>query len=374
MPGVTFLIPPKRFQLIVALVLAILVGVTAAHAGPAHPNDTARVLAGLRPAAASPLSVTARAPDWTRHAAEMNSAWAALEKLQLTRIRVWSAARLRSPRASMFYMFGGPDFVHADAFFPHASTYVLSGLEPIGRLPDIFALSGAELATSLGALRSSLNNFLQYGYFITSEMGTQFRAGKFSGTLPVLSVFLARTGKTIRSLEFVALDGKGAAVPARGNRRPTGVRIAFSGRDGRPRTLYYFRTDLSNAGVARSRFLKFCTRLGEGDALVKSASYLLHLANFSKVRAFLLHRSGTIIQDDSGIPLKFFSARNWRLSPFGRYVGPIPVFKQYYQPDMAALFQSGARPVNFGIGYRWFYQHTNILLAERLPASGRAPR
>jgi hypothetical protein len=224
----------------------------------------------------------------------------------------------------------------------------------------------------MASLHQSLSHFLEFGYFITSQMGTQFKVGKFNGTLPVLYVFLARSGKTISQVEFVTLDGNGAVVPVRGKRRPTGVRISFAGRDGRPRTLYYFSTNLENAGVAKSRFLKFCARLGVGDSLVKSASYLLHLGNFSKVREFLLSHSAVIVQDDSGIPLKYLSAKKWRLSLFGRYVGPIPVFKRHYQPDLDRLFRSGrALPVNFGIGYRWYYQHTNILVAERLAAAGR---
>jgi hypothetical protein len=271
----------------------------------------------------------------------------------------------------MFYMFGGPDFVHADAFFPHATTYVLSGLEPVGPQPLVSELPAPVLSGSMASLHQSLSHFLEFGYFITSQMGAQFKAGKFNGTLPVLYVFLARSGKTIRQVEFVTLDGNGAAVPVRGKRRPTGVRISFAGRDGRPRTLYYFSTNLENAVVAKSRFLKFCASLGVGDSLVKSASYLLHLGNFSKVREFLLSRSAVIVQDDSGIPLKYFAAGNWRLRPFGRYVGPIPVFKRHYQPDLDRLFRSGrAQQVNFGIGYRWYYQHTNILVADRLVSQG----
>ena len=32
----------------------------------------------------------------------------------------------------MFYMFSGPDFLYADAFYSKASTYVLGALEPVG--------------------------------------------------------------------------------------------------------------------------------------------------------------------------------------------------------------------------------------------------
>ncbi|GBE44317.1 hypothetical protein BMS3Bbin10_02408 [bacterium BMS3Bbin10] len=376
-PGVAGLEHPVRKKLVFAVIAALLVIANVAvvrAAGTPNPNDMARVLAGLAPAANSPLAVAAGTPGWRLHATTMDAAWASFEKRLVTRIRVWSAVTLTTPRPVMFYMFGGPDFIHADAFFPDASVYVLSGLEPIGPLPDVAHLPEGVLAASLGALRQSLGNFLRYGYFITREMGTQLKTRKLSGVLPVLYVFLARSGKTINQVRFVALNARGEVAPARGKRKPSGVRISFTGPDGRPRTLYYFRTDLSNAGVKKSAFLKFCMKLGQGDALIKSASYLLHLGNFSKVRDFILDRSATILQDDSGIPVKYFTTGLWRLRLFGQYSGPIEEFKRFYQRELADLFRTGgAQGVNFGIGYNWHPRRTNILVANRLAAPGVRP-
>jgi hypothetical protein len=96
--------------------------------------------------------------------------------------------------------------------------------------------------------------------------------------------------------------------------------------------------------------------------LIKSASYLLHKPQFSGVRKLLLDRSATIVQDDSGIPLAYFGKR-WRLRAFGHYAGPISMFAGFYQPQMAGLFQ-GANPIEFGIGYRWRKNESNLLLAQ----------
>ena len=92
-------------------------------------------------------------------------------------------------------------------------------------------------------------------------MKADLHAGQISGTLPILYVFLARSGKTIRSVTPVALDDKGAAYFANENPGPNavrGARIIFAGSDGVEKTLYYFSTDLSNSGVKASGFLKFC--------------------------------------------------------------------------------------------------------------------
>jgi hypothetical protein len=117
--------------------------------------------------------------------------------------------------------------------------------------------------------------------------------------------------------------------------------------------------------------LKFCATLAPGNSLIKSASYLLHSSNFSTVRDFILANSATIIQDDSGIPLGYYSARKWRLFPFGRYAGPISEFPNKYQQSYAELFER-AQPMDFGIGYRWRSHESNLLLAVRLPDDGAA--
>jgi hypothetical protein len=112
--------------------------------------------------------------------------------------------------------------------------------------------------------------------------------------------------------------------------------------------------------------LAFCERLGPADSFIKSASYLLHGSGFSRARAFLLNHSAMILQDDSGIPFAYFNARNWRLQPFGRYVGPISRFARYDQPQLAELFDgTNALPLDFGIGYHWRRNESNLLLAVK---------
>jgi hypothetical protein len=145
-----------------------------------------------------------------------------------------------------------------------------------------------------------------------------------------------------------------------------GARIIFAGSDGVEKTLYYFSTDLSNSGVKASGFLKFCSMLAPGNSLLKSASYLLHSGNFTTVREFILANSATIIQDDSGVPLQYYSPRKWRFFPFGRYAGPIDEFPGRYQQSYAELFRR-AEPIDFGIGYRWRTHETNLLLSVRVP-------
>lgn len=351
-----------------ALLLFVLAPLFVSPATAQSANDMARFLAGLPSGPASPLSALERQPGWQRHAAELNAAWGDFERRIATRIRVWSQAKLPPSPPAMFYMFGGPDFPHANAFFPGASVYVLSGLEPVGALPNPAALDGGDISGSLASLRRSLGNYLQHGYFITREMNAQLKQGEFKGIVPLLYLFLARSEMTIRSVQYVNVAANGSLMLLRDGRKARGVRIAFSGRDGAPRMLYYFSTDLSDGGVAKSGFLKFCASQGAGGALLKSASYLLHGGGFSKVRNFLLQHGAVIVQDDSGIPFRYFKPGAWHLRAFGQYVPPIPVFEKFNQPDMGRFFALGAERVNFGIGYHSHPTRTGILVAIRAGA------
>jgi len=354
--------------------IAAMAGLMLVAAAPAlgadavSPNDTARFLAGLPPAADSPLAALTKDAGWQQHATAFNSTFERVEQTQIAKVRAWSAGHLSEPRPTLFYMFSGPDFLYANAFFPKAKTYVLAGLEPAGSIPDLTKLRGS-LGTDLTQLRNSLRWILQYSYFITSQMSSDLRRGRLTGTLPVLYVFLARSGKTVREVSYVKLDENGALQPDPDTSKKVparGVKIVFADNDGEERTLYYFSTDLSNGGVDGSKFLDFLDTLGPGDGFVKSASYLPHNSGFAKVRDFLLTHTNVIVQDDTGVPLARYEPQKWELQPFGKYVGPIAVFRGMYNAKYAALFKN-APPIDFSLGYRWKPNQSNLLLAIKKP-------
>ena len=340
-----------------------------ARAADVTADDTARFLAGMQPSAESPLMPLTKDPAWQHHARFFDAAFAQLEQHQLSRIHAWADANLAAPRPTMFYMFSGPDFLYANAFYPSASTYVLAALEPPGGVPDLTRLPRGSIGASLANVEHSLSSILSFSFFITKHMKVDFHASQINGTLPILYVFMARSGKTLKSVEGVGLDDMGTLLTgADAGRAVThGARIIFTGQDGVEKTLYYFSTDLSNSGVRGSGFLKFCDTLAPGNSLIKSASYLLHAGNFSAVRSWLLANSATIIQDDSGIPLAYYSTRKWSFFPFGRYAGPISEFSGRYQQQYAELF-TRAHPIDFGIGYRWRSHESNLLLSVKTAA------
>jgi len=351
-----------------AIGLAAFAVHSAAKADSANANDTARLLAGMPLGAGSPLAKFASDPTWKQHAQYFDSAWKRLDDGQLSKVRAWSAANIKDPQSTLFYMFSGPDFLYANAFFPKATTYVLAGLEAVGPVPEI----DERTRHSLSNLRASMNTVLNLSFFITRHMRDQLHEGQqLTGTLPILYVFLARAGYEIKDVSLIQLEQDGSTKPfdhalrsRASGKTGSGVKIDFAGADGTARTLYYFSTDLSDPAVKTSGFLQFCEKLAPGDAFFKSASYLPHSDGFISIRNFIVDHSRTIVQDDSGIPLRAFKASEWSFHPFGNYLYPLGIFPGTNQPKLKEMFAKAPK-LDFGVGYRHRPNESNLMLAVR---------
>lgn len=355
-------------KLLPALCLLALAFPSLDAAEPAAPDAQAKFLAGL-PVEGSPLEVLSRSAAWQTHAKEFTKAWAEIEHKQLAKIHDWAPTAMlgaEAEQAPLFYFFSGPDILYAGTFFPKASNYILCGLEPVGAIPDVAALADGTLGSSLGNLRKSLDAILSFSFFKTKDMKNDLKATQLTGTLPVLYVFLARLGAHIDSVELISVNDEG--VIATENAKTPGAKIVFTRPGATPQTLYYFSTDLSNWGIkTRPGFVRFCGLQGKGNAFVKAASYLMHMKEFSDARDFLLADSRVIVQDDSGIPHKFFGPQRWAVHCYGHYSGPIKMFEKDFQADLdEASKKSSAGPLPFSFGYQWHSKESSLVVAESL--------
>ena len=224
------------FQIALAAVAAVSIAPLSAEPPRAVPvvvsvDETTRFLAGLPPVSDPLLCELAGERAWQRHAGLLNAAWAGLEEGRLAKVREWSATHIPAASAAkgtMFYMFSGPDFLYADAIYPGATTYVFCGMEPVGPIPDLTKLRRDQIPRELQALRSSIDSILSFSFFLTKEMKQDLRNHALSGTLPIISIFLARAGKTITDIDYVGLDEEGALHPIEqpersdGDHRPGG--------------------------------------------------------------------------------------------------------------------------------------------------------
>jgi len=356
------------FRLVASLFIATL-GLTAPVAHGNDQNQVARFLAGMAPLPDSSVHPLTQEPAWLEHAERMGEAWAQLERTQLEPVRAWSATHLGPPSPTLLYMFSGPDYLYARNFFPHARNYVLAGLEPPGRPIRLDKLSPEDRQRGLERLRESLKTIFDTSFFVTADMLKDLQGHAFSGVLPLLYLFLARSGMEILDVQHVGLreDGTTFVRPAPARVRPNGIEIRF--RDpvqSTERTLFYFSIDLSNAGLVDGAFLRFIDQQGPADAFFKSASYLPHEENFWRIRNAVMNRSVRILQDDTGVPIDGFERARWQVTPFGIYTRPIQMFDYMFQPSLARLFAQGdPAPLNFRLGYGYGISTTGIVLATR---------
>ena len=276
----------------------------------------------------------------------------------------------------MFYMFCGPDFLYADAFYSKATTYVLSALEPPGSVPDLTQTAArrrrcrALQCRAFARLDPELLSF-----FITKQMKVDLHAGQINGTLPILYVFLARSGKTIRSVSPVALDDKGAVHFANENPGPNatrGVRIIFAGSDGVERTLYYFSTDLSNSGVKASGLPEIlrdarARQQPDQERVLSAALRQLHHGARLHPRQQRHHHPGRFRH--SACLLQSEEMALLSVRPLCRTDRRIP---RHAISNPTPSCSRRAQPIDFGIGYRWRTHESNLLLSVRLPDDGSA--
>jgi hypothetical protein len=90
----------------------------------------------------------------------------------------------------------------------------------------------------------------------------------------------------------------------------------------------------------------------------------MHRTRFPQVRDFLLNCSKVIVQDDSGIPEKFFDVNKWNVRFCGKYAGPIRSFRKFWQPDLAKSYAAApAIPLEFGFGYEWRPNRSSLIIA-----------
>ena len=337
---------------------------------PSNPiTDAARFLAGLPVADNSTLAGLTHTERWQAHASAMNSAFAALDHRQLSNIRIWRSgflAPLSAGSKTCVYYFGGPDFLYADAFFPDCTTYILVGLESVDAIPDLRTVPSAALDYTLENIQISLNTILQFSFFKTKDMREDFGRGELKGVLPIVFVFLARTGKVIQSVEYVSLDRGGQLIKP--GSAPHGVKVTFVDPSvGTQKVLYFFSTDLSDDGIkSNPAVLRFTEQQGQANCFLKAASYLMHEGHFDTVRSFLLNDSLTIVEDDSGIPIKYIPSDKWTLRFFGSYTEPINLFKNYYQPELRQYYEtSSPKTLTFSFGYQWNRHNSSLILATR---------
>jgi len=344
-------------------------------------DDLAAFMSGF-PGTSDAWKGKEEAESWRAFAKSAAEHWTLFDTAILEPMKKWAGEDLRESglvTKTLFYPFGGPDFVTAFAFYPDSEKTVLMGLEPVGNLPD-FEEAGPEWTGHFFKdFDTILSDFLKRGYFVTEHMNDVFAKNRVDGALPLVTFFLKRTGHSIAGVKRLAVDEKGEWVETpyaplkRLPKRPYGVKIEYvkSG-DGAARSVYYFSCDLADAAFRKdSPLYRLFESFGAVTTFIKSASYLLHYGDFANIRDMILANSSYVLEDDTGIPYRYFKRQGWEIQLYGAYAKPIEDFPPIVeQKDLKAAFEDPAlkvRMLPFHFGYRWVSKIDNLLLMKKPP-------
>lgn len=349
---------------------------------PEPVDDQARFLAGMSVPESSPLFPLTKTKFWQAYSKKFDADWEKLEKERLGAMREWSKSVLAGkidPKAPVYYLFGGPDFLSVPVLYPEASAYLLDGLEPVGKVPPALrAMGTGALEEDIRNLRLSLNSIIRLSFFKTNDMRDDLVRTELRGVTPILYALVARSGAKLLESTRVEIADDGALKelgPKEKCLGVPGIRLKIQ-REGRPvQELLYFKHDVSDPVItAGPGFLAFFKTHAPANTFLKAASFLLHRPKqFGLTARFLVDHSRSILQDDSGLPFAMLAKGPFELTLYGKYLRPRPPFTRKIQPDMAEAFKIGpVEELPFLTGYRRVGE-SNLVLAVGKAAASPAP-
>jgi hypothetical protein len=336
-------------------------------------NDTANFLGGLKGRPDGPFRQLEDTEDWKNYAAEFDKSWEKSQNKQFQAVDAFQKrelAPLHTDGKYLFYPFSGPDVLYAQHFFPDARLTVFAARENVGDVLAPETYRPANIGKELDGWRQGIKSIFDRTFFVTSEMDQQFHGKVHDGILPLMLLLLARNGNVIDYVRYGRLTGNGEFVPEAVNvPRHHAVEIHYRHpSETQSRILYYFKTDLAAPFRTDPSFPRFLTRLGRPDTLIKSASFLLHWAEFAAIREYILENSNLILQDDTGVPYRMLKPKEWQVQLYGEYSHPDKPFTAEWQTDLADAFKEPGRvkELGFVLGYGSSRRPSSMMLATRI--------
>ena len=303
--------------------------------------------------------------SYKSYAKTINSYWEKIDSDYLKKVQPFKSEFMPGKGAAntAFYPLSGADFVNLNAFYPDANSNIMVGLEPAGKITDPNSLTPEQLKQGLNSIQSMVGEMAAQNYFTRKRMRREFANPHFSGTSPVLLIFMTRLGLKIDFWERVELDRTGKLIPETeahiADKNPDkieAVRIYFhKEKDMYSRELTFFRMYINeNSAEENTAEGKYFVSQGRLNLLLKSAEYVLQLPMYEKFIKTILARTDTVVQDDSAIPFKAFDRVAWEAKVFGVYTARARLQNTPNVPDQTDLqneFKQNAKNLPFKYGY-----------------------
>lgn len=320
---------------------------------------------------------------WNDYKTSIDTPWNRITNERLAKMDTWSETEM-SPKINdtllLFYPFSGPDFLNAFHLFPNANEYILIAMEKLGTIPDLYNLDEEDLKGYLDAVNFALRDIYKRSYFITGNMDQDLRKHKVNGVLPLLYVFLHRTGHEIYDFGYYRLENDGVSfteIEEPTNSLEVTECIKFKIRkpgDDKLKNVTYFYANISDDGFEENPvFYQYLQGVRTNNTFIKSASYLSHYETFSGIRNTVLDHADAVLEDDTGIPFRYF-LDDFDHYLYGVYEKPISDFKSTYlfQKDLnEAYLEEDVKPLDFSLGYHWRSGNQNWMLYVRKKAEAQ---
>lgn len=351
-------------------------------------NSLAQLLAGKPPRDTPYWRSATQDSAWQRYAQGLEQLWQRRQKALYDSLLPWAAQELHpyhTWKGTVFYPFSGADWPTISLIYPYGQRYVFFGLEQEGDPHTLRTLTPIEIAKSLQGTYATLSDLLRLSFFKTKDMQIQLSQGKVRGLLPVFLALFGRTGHEIYSVEHIFLKESGEidTLSASAKKPPqsawdkviTGLRFRV-GRPEQPlQEVIYLSLNAANSGLeSQAGSYAFLSRLRPCVTLIKSASYLLFGPDFSTMRWLILSQSVAILQEDSGIPYRYFDSTAWQIQFYGVYHQPISLFRAKYQADLWKAYRTyPVRRLPFNIGYHTVPGQSNLVWATRRDPKATLP-
>ncbi len=262
----------------------------------------------------------------------------------VTPIDTFSKENLTIYNNTLFYPFAGADISYPLLFFPNLKQYVLVGLEFAGQIEVI------KDKYDLSSFQPQIEGFLKSGFFKTMNMSAQMHYKQ--GVIPMLVAQIGLLDGMVENITPISEPFKGLLIDFKHNNIN--------------KKLYYFRANLDD-NSSKNGFFEFLQNNKLIDnCMLKASSYKLHQIEFKQLRQFMLNNCKLILQDDTGMPIKYLQQQKREIKLFGDYVQPYGnEFKPYYQKNLADLYKPIENKVklNFCYGYGCDKTEANILTA-----------
>ncbi len=349
-------------------------------------NDMALWLAGIPQDKNGTYKKFENNQVWKDYSKNITEAFDKFKEQRVTKLTSFRKNYLKEVNENiktLFYPYSGPDFINANIFFPKADTIIMIALEPVGNIPDFETFTEEKKSNYFNQMIASMSNVLDAGYFITSEMQEKYdnkSNDSIKGVLPILYIFMAKSGCQIADVQRFTIDKLGKPVDSLPNTvdldNPEDTYVSavkidyFKENKDSIKTLMYFSHNIREAKIKNNlEFITFLKNRTINTTYLKAASYLNIW--FETIRNVSLEKSDYILQDDSGIPIKYFKKSIWEIQLFGTYTRTLKMFKAYFQSDLRDMYKESKNTIalDFKTGYNGNFKKSNLQLAKKISST-----